>query len=57
MMPNTGARIAPRVLTKGNNPICVITATHIPPITKPQPAVINPPVLKLILLGIKLDKS
>ena len=32
MIPNTGARIAPSVFTKGNIPICVITETHNPPI-------------------------
>jgi len=52
MIPNTGARIAPSVFTKGNIPICVITETHNPPIIKPHIAVINPPVLKFILLGL-----
>ena len=35
----------------------VIVDTHRPPIIKPNIAVINPPILKLILLGIKLAKS
>ena len=56
-MPNTGARIAPSVFTNGKSPICVMTETHKPPITKPQMAVIRPPMRKSILLGSKFAKS
>ena len=57
MIPKTGAKIAPRVFTNGNIPIFVITATHRPPIIKPKPAVISPPILKFIFPGIKFAKS